>query len=82
MIDTPVIDSCPDDLPIATVRAVPKEPMKSRNIRVGDDLWKAALEAAERDNENLADVMRAFLAWYTRERGAQLPERPAAKRDA
>jgi len=76
MIDTPVIESCPDTSQVITVRAVPKEPMPSRNVRVGKTLWDAALAAAKRNDENLADVIRAFLAWYVRDRGAQLPERP------
>lgn len=76
MIDTQVRTYCPSQGQIATVRDVPKEPMKSRNVRVSDHLWKAALETADRDDENLADVIRDFLAWYTRQPGARAPRRP------
>lgn len=76
MIDTQVRSCCSSQGRLDTVRDVPKEPMKSRNVRVGEQLWKAALATADRDNENLADVIREFLAWYTRQPGARVPHRP------
>lgn len=40
----------------------PKTP--SRNVRVPDDLWYAALEKAAERNETLADVIRRALQRY------------------
>lgn len=50
-----------------------------RPIRVEDDLWeKFGRLAGER---NRSEVVRAFIAWYVRQRGATLPKRPGSSRD-
>ena len=47
-----------------------------RPIRVSDELWAAfgRLVGAR----NRARVVREFIAWYCREPGAKLPQRPPA----
>lgn len=41
-------------------------PDMPRNIRVPDDLWKAALARAEERDESLSDAIRAFLRRYVK----------------
>ncbi len=48
-----------------------------RTLRVDDELW-AAFTAALPEGSDRSETLRAFMRWYTRERGARLPERPAA----
>lgn len=43
-----------------------KEPMKSRVIRVSDELWKAAKERADERGETVSEAIRKFLERYTR----------------
>ncbi|MDN3309552.1 hypothetical protein QWJ90_01270 [Microbacterium oryzae] len=38
-----------------------------RKVRVADDIWKPADEAAKRNGENLSVVIRRALITYTRE---------------
>ena len=40
---------------------------KSRNVRVDDELWQAALEKAKRRRETVADVIRRALLAYVEE---------------
>lgn len=46
-------------------------------LRVDADLWERFGEVAEPDR---SAVLRAFVAWYVRERGAKLPGRPSPER--
>lgn len=46
-----------------------------RPIRVEDDLWEEFGRIA--GPRNRAAVLREFIAWYVRRRGAVLPKRPA-----
>lgn len=39
---------------------------KLRNIRVDDELWEAAMKAAEARGENLSEAIRAFLTRYVK----------------
>lgn len=45
---------------------MPKQPMKSRVIRVGDDLWLAAMKRADERGETVSEAVRKFLERYTR----------------
>ena len=40
----------------------PKTP--NRTVRISDELWSAALRAAEANDENLSDVIRQLLQAY------------------
>lgn len=40
-----------------------------RNIRIGDPLWLAAKEVAEKRGESLSDVIRAALERYVKRYG-------------
>ncbi|MFG2001740.1 hypothetical protein ACGFNU_21570 [Spirillospora sp. NPDC048911] len=46
-----------------------------RPIRVENDLWEEFGQVA--GERNRAAVLRDFMAWYVRRRGATLPKRPA-----
>lgn len=52
----------------------PKTP--SRNVRVPDERWVAADDAAQKLGIDRSALVNAFLAWFTREPGARLPKRP------
>lgn len=45
---------------------MPKEPMKSRVVRVPDQLWDAAKTRADEKGETVSDAIRKFLERYTR----------------
>lgn len=45
---------------------MPKEPMKSRVIRVPDKLWLAAKKRADERDETVSEAVRKFLERYTR----------------
>jgi hypothetical protein len=50
-----------------------------RKIRVDDELWEGfgqAVAASPDAEADRAKVLRQFMRWYRRERGARLPERP------
>ncbi|WP_204016020.1 hypothetical protein [Sphaerimonospora thailandensis] len=47
-----------------------------RPIRVETELWEAFGELVGKRNRSA--VIRDFIRWYVRERGAKLPERPPA----
>lgn len=44
----------------------PRPPRKPRSVKVEDELWTAALEAAERRGEILSEEIRKFLARYAK----------------
>lgn len=44
----------------------PKKPMKSRVIRVPDDLWNRARERADERGETVSEAVRRFLERYVR----------------
>jgi metal-responsive CopG/Arc/MetJ family transcriptional regulator len=46
-------------------------------IRVGPDLWAEFGRLA--GARNRSEVVRQFIRWYVRERGAKLPQRPDAE---
>jgi len=46
--------------------SMPKKRMKSRVIRVPDELWEAARAKADERGESLAEAIRAFLRRYVR----------------
>ncbi|PXY20847.1 hypothetical protein [Prauserella muralis] len=48
----------------------------TQNIRVDEDLWREAREVAEAMGTDRSSAVRAFLRWYVRRPGAELPERP------
>jgi antitoxin component of RelBE/YafQ-DinJ toxin-antitoxin module len=45
---------------------MPKQPMKSRVIRVPDDIWTAAKRRADERGETVSEAVRKFLARYGR----------------
>lgn len=45
---------------------MPKEPMKSRVIRVSDKLWSAAKTRADERDETVSEAVRKFLERYAR----------------
>lgn len=47
-----------------------------QGVRVPDARWRKLGEDAERAGTNRSSVINDFAAWYTREDGAELPERP------
>lgn len=61
---------------VATVFRVARPPMKSRNFRASDRSWDDAIATADAAGENLADRLREFLDWYSRQPGARAPRRP------
>jgi hypothetical protein len=50
--------------------------MKSRNFRAPDNIWDDAVATADAAGENLADRLREFLEWYSRQPSARPPRRP------
>lgn len=50
-----------------------------RPIRVEDDLWEEFGRIA--GTRNRSALLRDFIAWYVRRRGATLPKRPAPSED-
>jgi hypothetical protein len=49
-----------------------------RSVRVDDDRWRLLGERAATQQASRGEVINQFIAWYLRERGAKLPERPSA----
>jgi hypothetical protein len=45
---------------------MPKEPMKSRVVRVSDDLWERAKRRADEKGETVSEAVRKFLERYAR----------------
>lgn len=46
-------------------------PLKARSVKVDDDLWRRATEAAEAEGESLSVVIRSLLReWVNRPRKA------------
>lgn len=45
---------------------MPKKPMKSRVVRVSDELWAAAQVKADERGESLSQAIRKFLERYVR----------------
>jgi hypothetical protein len=45
---------------------MPKEPMKSRVIRVPDQLWSAAKQRADEKGETVSEAVRKFLERYAK----------------
>jgi antitoxin component of RelBE/YafQ-DinJ toxin-antitoxin module len=45
---------------------MPKQPMKSRVIRVPDDVWAAAKRKADERGETVSEAVRKFLERYGR----------------
>ncbi len=45
---------------------MPKEPMKSRAIRVPTALWAQALKRADEKGETVSEAVRKFLERYVR----------------
>jgi len=44
------------------------EPMRQRNVRVSDAVWKAAQAKADERRENLSEVVRQALVKYARQK--------------
>lgn len=53
----------------------PRTPIS--RFRIDGDQWKAFADAVPDDTDRSA-VLRSFVAWYMRQPGAKLPDRPPA----
>lgn len=49
-----------------TIGTMPSKGTKRRTIRVEDDLWNAALAAADTQGESLPEAIRKFLKRYAK----------------
>lgn len=47
-----------------------------RSVKIPDDRWKALGEKASTAGSDRSKVINDLAAWYTREDGAELPDRP------
>jgi len=47
-----------------------------QTFRAETTLWQAFGEATQRAGTDRSEALRAFMRWYLREGGAELPERP------
>lgn len=63
----------------ATMWLVKKTHTPHRPIRVEDDLWEEFGRLA--GERNRSAILRDFIAWYVRRRGAVLPKRPVPTED-
>ncbi|WP_069162948.1 hypothetical protein [Nocardia altamirensis] len=61
---------------------MPNQPKtQHRSVRVDEDRW-TRFETATMDNgTDRAKALNAFMAWYLREPGAKLPQRPGPSPD-
>jgi hypothetical protein len=60
-----------------TLGGVPNQPgTQHRSVRVSDEDWSDAEAAARSMGTDRAKIINAFLRWYLRRPGAELPERP------
>lgn len=52
-------------------------------FRIAADKWQAFGDAAQRLDPpaDRAELLRQFIDWFTRQKGAKLPARPAAAED-
>jgi hypothetical protein len=67
----------------ATLVNVPNKPAtKHRQVRLDDDLWKDLGVVARNLDTDRSTIIREFVKWFLRRRGAQLPERPPASPSA
>jgi len=48
----------------------------SKTVRMSDERWDALGEKAKDAGSNRSEVVNKLAAWYTREDGAELPDRP------
>ena len=56
---------------------MPNKPRtQHRSVRIDDETWEAAGQAAAATGTDRAKVINEFLRWYLRRPGAKLPERP------
>lgn len=61
---------------IAGFRSPGKGKTPVRNMRIAEEVWRPALEAARASGCTMTEVITLFLYWYLRMPGAKLPERP------
>lgn len=52
---------------VNTLPPVPKPTMVMRSLRVPEKLWEAAKEKADRQQENISDVIRRLLEHYIKD---------------
>jgi hypothetical protein len=64
-----------------TLARVPNQPKTpNRAVRVDDELWQEAGQAAAAAGTDRTKLLNQFLRWYLRRPGAALPERPERAR--
>ena len=52
-----------------------KPPMRNRTVKVSDDIWDAAKAKADRQAQNISDVVRAALEAYVNSPDKERPTR-------
>lgn len=67
--------------PPVKCRAVPvpdgERDAKARNVRMTDARWDRLGEQVAKSDDTRTRVINQLVAWYNREPGARLPQRPA-----
>ncbi|MBB4702313.1 hypothetical protein [Sphaerisporangium siamense] len=57
---------------------MPNQPSTPKHgVRIPDVRWNAFGERAQQQGTDRTKLINAFMAWYIREPGAELPERPS-----
>ena len=71
----------PENPPVRTIGRVPNRPKtQHRSVRVTDDDWADLETAASAAGADRAKLIVAFIRWYLRRPGAELPDRPKSPR--
>jgi len=61
---------------VATLNPMPGRGTPKVTLRVTEDAWARFGEAAEQAGVPRAELLRQFIAWYSRDPGAKMPTRP------
>ena len=68
------------DESVRTLGKVPNVPgTQHRSVRVSDEDWTDLGDTASAAGADRAKVINAFIRWYLRRPGAELPARPSPK---
>lgn len=69
--------------PVAAYRdRVPNQPKTPKHgVRTPTVRWDAFGAAATKQGSDRTKILNQFMAWYAREAGAELPERPTVTED-
>jgi len=61
---------------VATLKPMPGRGTPKITLRVTENAWARFGEAATAAGVARAELLRQFIAWYSRDPGAKLPTRP------